>query len=380
MVNFAPGAGAPDLAVLISLSGEGGVERMVLTLVRELARLGLAVDLVLIREESGHLADLPGGVNVVRLGTRHSALSVAPLARYLAARRPPVLLAAKDRAGRAALIAREKAGVDTRIYIRLGTTLSQALEGRSRLRKWLRYRPMRRFYPRADGIIAVSRGVADDVQAITGMDSARLHVIHNPVITPDLDARAAEQAPHPWLTDGDEPIVMGMGRLTRQKDFPTLIRAFARLRERTPARLVILGEGADREALAALARELGVGDHLLMPGFQANPYAWLSRTRLFVLSSLWEGSPNALTEAMALGIPVISTDCRSGPREILEGGRFGALVPPADSVALSEAMARTLAEPLPAETLRGAVRDYRAEVSARRYLEVMGIAKPGERA
>ncbi|OOG23007.1 glycosyl transferase [Thioalkalivibrio denitrificans] len=361
------------LAILISLSGQGGVERMVLNLVRELARLGLAIDLVLIREESGHLADLPAGVNVVRLGTRHSALSVGPLARYLAEHRPPVLLAAKDRAGRAALAAREKAGVDTRIYIRLGTTLSEALEGRSRLRKWFRYRPMRRLYPQADGIIAVSRGVADDVQTITGLDGSRIHVIHNPVITPDLHARAAEPAPHPWLSDGGDPVVMGMGRLTRQKDFPTLIRAFARLRERTPARLIILGEGADREALAALAREIGVGDHLLMPRFQTNPYAWLSRARLFVLSSLWEGSPNALTEAMALGIPVVSTDCRSGPREVLDGGRFGPLVQPGDVASLAEAMERTLAEPLPADTLRGAVRNYRAEVSARRYLETMGI-------
>jgi glycosyltransferase involved in cell wall biosynthesis len=351
---------------------------MVLNLVRQMAEQGLHIDLVLIRDESRHLRELPSSVNIVRLGTRHSGLSVGPLRRYLQDRRPPVLLAAKDRAGRAALVARHRAGVDTRIYIRLGTTLSQALEGRSRLRKWLRYRPMRRLYPRADGIIAVSRGVADDVQGITGMGDTRIHVIRNPVITPELESLAAQPAPHLWLTDRGEPVVMGMGRLTRQKDFPTLIRAFARLRVATPARLVILGEGADREALSVLARELGVQDHLIMPGFHANPYAWLSRARLFVLSSLWEGSPNALTEAMALGIPVVSTDCRSGPREVLEGGRFGTLVPPGDAVALAEAMARTLAAPLAADTLRAAVQDYRAEVSARRYLDVMGIAVPDE--
>jgi glycosyltransferase involved in cell wall biosynthesis len=376
MQNSLPGTGVPDLAVLISLSGEGGVERMVLNLVCELARLGLSIDLLVIREESAHLADLPPGVNLVRLGTRHSALSVAPLARYLAAHRPPVLLAAKDRAGRAALAARRRAGVATRIFIRLGTTLSQALEGRSRLRKWLRYRPLRRAYPQADGIIAVSQGVADDVRTITGLVGARIHVIRNPVISPELDAHAAEPPAHPWLADDGEPVVMGMGRLTRQKDFPTLVRAFARLRERRPGRLVILGEGADRAALSELVRELGIHEHVLMPGFQANPYAWLSRARLFVLSSLWEGSPNALTEALALGIPVVSTDCRSGPREVLDGGRFGPLVPPGDVAALAEAMERTLAEPLPADVLRSAVQDYRAEVSARRYLEVMGIAVP----
>lgn len=359
--------------MLISLSGEGGVERMVLNLVRELAQLGLAVDLVLIREESGHLANLPPGVNIVRLGTRHSALSVKPLARYLASRRPPVLLAAKDRAGRAALTARKRSGVETRIFIRLGTTLSEALEGRSRLRKWLRYRPMRRLYPLADGIIAVSKGVADDVRAITGMNCDRIHVIRNPAITPDLEARAAEPAPHPWLTDGGDPIIMGMGRLTRQKDFATLLRAFFMVLKEVPARLIILGEGSDRSMLTDIARELGISDRVLMPGFQANPYAWISRAELFVLSSAWEGSPNALTEALALGIPVVSTDCRSGPREILEGGRVGTLVPVGDANSLAEAMKRTLAEQHNPETLKQAACEYRSEISARHYLKVMGI-------
>ncbi|EHQ52395.1 group 1 glycosyl transferase [Ectothiorhodospira sp. PHS-1] len=364
----------PHLAILISLSGEGGVERMVLNLVRELAGMGLSMDLVLIREESRHLQALPENVNIIRLGTRHSALSIAPLARYLREHRPVLLLAAKDRAGRAALKARRLAGVDTRIFIRLGTTLSEALEGRSGLRKWMRYRPMRRLYPLADGIIAVSRGVADDVRGITGLPEEKVHVVRNPVITPDLETLAAEPAPHPWLEDGGDPVIIGMGRLTRQKDFPTLLRAFAGMQARRTARLIILGEGGDREALTALSRSLGVADRVMMPGFAANPYAWLSRARLFVLSSAWEGSPNALTEAMALGLPVVSTDCRSGPREILRDGRYGPLVPVGDLAALEDAMVRTLEAPLPADEIRAAVAEYRARVSAERYLAVLGIS------
>ncbi|MCG5509912.1 glycosyltransferase [Ectothiorhodospira lacustris] len=367
---------SPHLAILISLSGEGGVERMVLNLVRELTGMGLSIDLVLIREESRHLQALPETVNIIRLGTRHSALSIAPLARYLREHRPVLLLAAKDRAGRAALKARRLAGVDTRVFIRLGTTLSEALEARSGLRKWMRYRPMRRLYPLADGIIAVSRGVADDVRGITGLPEEKVHVVRNPVITPDLETLAAEPAPHPWLEDGGDPVIIGMGRLTRQKDFPTLLRAFAGVRGRRPARLIILGEGGDREALTALARSLGVADRVLMPGFAPNPYAWLSRARLFVLSSAWEGSPNALTEAMALGLPVVSTDCRSGPREILRDGRYGPLVPVGDVAALEDAMVRTLEAPLPADEIRAAVAEYRARVSAERYLAVMGVG-PG---
>ncbi|MGM0676617.1 MAG: glycosyltransferase [Pseudomonadota bacterium] len=364
------------LAILISLSGEGGVERMVLNLVRELAGMGLRIDLLLIREESRHLHELPETVNIIRLGTRHSGLSVAPIARYLRERRPALMLAAKDRAGRAALKARRKAGVDTRIFIRLGTTLSEAMEGRSALRKWLRYQPMRRLYPQADGIIAVSQGVADDVCAITGLSGKRLHVVRNPVITPGMEAMAVAPTPHPWLEDGGAPVIIGMGRLTRQKDFPTLIRAFAGVLERRPARLIILGEGGSRQPLEALAQTLGVSDRLLMPGFEANPYAWLTRANLFALSSTWEGSPNALTEAMALGVPVVSTDCRSGPREVLDGGRLGPLVPVGDAEALSRAMDDVLDDPTDARLLQEGVEEYRAEISARRYLEVMGLKPP----
>ena len=167
-----------------------------------------------------------------------------------------------------------------------------------------------------------------------------------------------------------------MGRFTRQKDFPTLLRAFARLCSHTPARLVLLGEGAGRDACARLARDLGIGARVLLPGFAANPYAWLARARMFVLSSRWEGSPNALGEALALGVPCVATDCLSGPRELLAHGRYGPLVPVGDATALAEAMLATLRAPLPAEQLRQAVRDYRQDISAAGYLAALGLPAP----
>jgi glycosyltransferase involved in cell wall biosynthesis len=367
--------GRRRLAVLISLSGEGGVERMILNLVRPFAAVpDLAVDLVLLREESRHLRDLPDGVNVVRLGVRHSALGIPAIARYLKASRPDSLLAAKDRAGRAALVARWLSGVPVRVVIRLGTTLSEAVKDAGVLRRWLRYLPIRLLYRFADGIVAVSDGVAMDVATISGVPRERIQVIRNPVISPDLVRQAKEPVDHPWLADPQVPVVIGMGRLTRQKDFPTLIRAFARVREQRPVRLIILGDGRDREELIRCAEEAGVASDVDLPGFQPNPYAWLARARAFVLSSAWEGSPNALTEAMALGVPVASTDCRSGPREVLAEGRFGPLVPVGDDEALAAAMARVLDQPLPASELRAAIADYSVEVSARRYLAVLGPA------
>ncbi|MEW6166347.1 MAG: glycosyltransferase [Pseudomonadota bacterium] len=360
------------LGVVISFSGDGGVERMVINLCAEFAK-HVQVDLLAIRAGGGHVERIPPAVNLRRLTAQHAWTAVPEIARYLQEVRPDALLVAKDRAGRAAIKARRRAGVDMPLWIRLGTHLSAALERKDRFSRWLRVSPMRRLYPLASGVIAVSEGVKQDTQRVTGLPPERIVVIRNPVITPQLAEHAAEPIPHPWLADKLVPVVIGMGRLTRQKDFPTLIRAFAALQKDLPSRLILLGEGKDRDALIELVGELGLVDNVLFAGFQANPYAWLAHADLFVLSSAWEGSPNALTEALALGVPSVSTDCPSGPREILDGGRYGPLVPVGDARAMTEAMRATLHSPLPSETLRAAVDEYRAETSARRYLQVLGL-------
>ena len=365
----------PHLAILISFSGAGGVERMVLNLVEEFVRRGYRVDLLLIRAEGEHLRELPEGVNVVRLGVQHTLASVRPLARWLREHRPPVLLVAKDRAGRAALWARRLSGVDTRIAIRLGTNLSAALAGRGWLKRVTRTLPMRWSYRMAERVIAVSRGVAEDTARVTGLPPERISVAHNPVITPRLLALAEEPVEHPWLGEPEAPVILGAGRLTRQKDFPTLIRAFAQARAARPCRLIILGDGGQRNELLALAAELGVAGDLDLPGFAANPYAWMRAADLFVLSSRWEGSPNVLTEAMACGTPVVSTDCPSGPRETLQDGRFGPLVPMGDAAALGQAILDTLASPPDAAAMRAAVADFAVARSADEYLDILGLPR-----
>ena len=361
------------IAVFVSFSGTGGVERMVASLTRGFVALGQRVDLVLVRAEGPHLARVPPEVNQVRLGARHSLVALPALARYLRRRRPAALLAAKDRAGRVAVLARVLAGSDTRIVLRLGTNLSTAMSGRSPLDRSLRYWPIRLLYPKLDRIVAVSHGVAEDTARIARIPPKAITVIRNPVITPELLAQAALPCPHPWFQPGLPPVILGVGRLQQQKDFPTLIRAFALVRQGRPCRLVILGDGSGRPGLLELIDRLAVASDVDLAGFQTNPYPFLARAALFALSSAWEGSPNALTEAMALGTPVVSTDCPSGPRELLDGGRFGPLVPVGDVSALAAAMAATLDRHLPPNTLKAAVYEYNQETSARRYLGALGV-------
>jgi glycosyltransferase involved in cell wall biosynthesis len=200
----------------------------------------------------------------------------------------------------------------------------------------------------------------------------RISVIRNPVVTPRMQALA--QAPVPdWFTAGGAPVILGAGRLTEQKDFASLLRAFAIVRGQRPVRLVILGDGGKRAALTALAQELGVSAAVSMPGYVDNPYAYMARAQLFVLSSRWEGSPNVLTEALALGTPVVATDCPSGPREILRGGEVAPLVPVGDVQALAQAMLGALDRPSPPELLRAAASEYTQAASGQRYLEILGL-------
>lgn len=360
----------PRIAILISFSGQGGVERMIVNLLQAMAKLPLTIDLLLIK---GNVADddLPANIHVHRFASGHSYRSLPELIRYLKSAQPTALIAAKHRAMQVAVAARWLSGQRLTLVGRLGTTVSAALADRHPLRLWWWRQSVRLFYPHLDRLIAVSAGVRDDVLAMC--HNIQVDVIDNPVISDKLYAQAAAPCPHAWLAQRDIPVIIGVGRLTRQKDFATLIRAFAKLHDNQRCRLLIVGDGNERGALQQLATDLGVKEAVDFTGYQRNPYSYVARASLFVLSSRWEGSPNALTEAMALGIPVVSTDCPSGPRELLVDGRYGMLVAVGDSDAMTNAMAQTLALPPPAETLKTAVSRFNADYSAARYLAACGI-------
>lgn len=362
------------IAVFISFSGTGGVERMIVNLCTGFSQRGYQVDLLLIKDKSDHLVHLPDDVNVIRLGTKHAYSSLWRLVKYLREERPDALLSAKERANRIALLARKLSGVNIPTGVRLGTTVSAALAGKSHLRRFFWFWPMKLTYKHADVVIPVSQGVADDVIRITGVDSNRVKVIRNPVISPRMFELSRQPLSHPEWFDGTTPTLVAAGRFTRQKDFKTLIRALKQITLEFPCRLVILGEeGGLREQYNKLATELGIQRYLLMPGFAKNPYPAISHADCFVLSSLWEGSPNVLTEALALGTPVVATDCPSGPAEILQQGVYGPLVPMGDAEAMAQAIIEVLNNPHPSKFLQRASEEYTIDRSVDDYLKALKL-------
>jgi glycosyltransferase involved in cell wall biosynthesis len=361
------------ITIFISFSGQGGVERMVCNLAQGFLDMDYEVDMVLARAGGEHLGSIPEGVRQVRLGTRHTFSALPAFTAYLRREKPSVLLAAKDRAIKVAVVARFLARSNTFLVGRIGTTVSAALEGRHPLKRFSWFLGIRSFYRLTDHIVAVSEGVAKDVIRITSLPPGRVTTIRNPVVTPGLYKLAAEPVSHPWFQDTRIPVIIGIGRLTKQKDFSTLIRAFAKVRREKECRLLVLGDGKQLPELKTLAAKLKVENDIDLPGFLANPYSVLSKCSLFVLSSRWEGSPNALTEALALGIPVVSTDCPSGPREILNDGEFGRMVPVGDVDSMAAAISRTLDAPPESDYLREAVKEYEVRNSAISYLKVMDL-------
>jgi len=197
-------------------------------------------------------------------------------------------------------------------------------------------------YPWADGIITVSRKVADDLAEYAGISPSKIHTIYNPVITPELLVMSGENSAHPWFQPGETPVILGVGRLTEQKDFKTLIMAFSILRQELEVRLVILGEGEKRLELETLSQTLGVAHDIDLPGYVENPYSYMHQAGVFVLSSSWEGLPTVLIEALACGCPVVSTDCPGGISEILSNGTYGEIVPVGDPQAMANAIGRAI--------------------------------------
>ena len=394
--------------LLLDLKG-GGIQKVMLLVAGALAKRGYSVTLVAYNIKGPLRDQLPNGVKLIELKARPTwlvqmyALAADPagfkellgpvilpwkpsktlnylpdLARYLQRERPATLLAAMPYLNIEAILAWHLAAVPTRIVVSEHTHVSRwvsiSLDWRRRYLSPL----LRRTYLEADAIVAVSNGVADDLASYIGISRELITTIYNPAVCPDLQIKAQEPLEHPWFAPDAPPVVLSVGRLGKSKDYPTLLRAFARVRAERPARLIILGDTDSlnkrderRAQLMELAAKLGVADDVALQGFVQNPFAYMVRASVLVLSSLYEGFANVLVEALACGCPVVSTDCPSGPAEILDNGRFGLLVPVGDDAAMARAVCTALDSPPDREQLRARAAMFSFDQAIDKYEEVL---------
>jgi len=345
-----------DVAFFLNNLKGGGIQRFVVNLASEFSRHGLSVDVVVANPIGPFIKYLKNentrsSISLVTLDNPRVRKIPLKLAEYLRQNKPSAMIANMHYNNEMAILARRIAGVSTQIVVVEHNTLPP-IKGVSLTQPKfsLGLHPDRAnlliniFYPWANQIIATSQGVADDLVRISHLSASKLQVIYNPIITSELREKSQQPLENPWFSANGKPVILGVGRLEPQKDFQTLVQAFSCARKEIDARLVILGSGSQYSALKSLVRELNLENSVFLPGYVDNPYTYMAKASIFVLSSAWEGFGNVLVEAMAVGTPVISTNCRSGPSEILANGEYGELVPVRNVEALSQAILKVLVE------------------------------------
>ena len=363
----------PRLAVYCGPFDGGSTAKIAARLANGFVSRGVPTDLLVTASRDPiPEATLPG-VGVIPMGRMVPLTRVPSMARYLRHTRPTAVLTHRIREDVFTLKAARLAGLDTPVYVTVHGRMSVKLDHLTGWKGRRRRAEVMHWYPRNRGIVAISPDTAADLRALLGPD-APVTTIPNPIVTPEMLALAQAPITHPWFgptgTSAERPVLVFAGRLEVEKDLGTLLRAFARLRTERDCRLLIIGDGRLRPEVEAERDALGLGDAVDMPGWAANPYPYLRLANLVILSSIWDALPTVLIEALALGTPVVSTECGAGPREILDGGRYGPLVPTGDPEALAAAMAHTLADPLPAAILRQGGERYEAQRNADLYLKL----------
>jgi glycosyltransferase involved in cell wall biosynthesis len=362
-----------DIALFLpSLSG-GGAERVMLTLAHGFAERSLSVDLLVACDEGSDQNRPPSSVRFISFGKNRTLASALKLAKYLREEKPDILLSTLDHANLVALWARLLSRTKVEVFVRVDNMVSSTYRHSRSLAKYVIPLLMAVFYPFADGVIAVSEAVADDLARCAFLSRRRIRRIYNPVDISSIEKRSKAPLDHPWLAQNRPPVILGVGRLTKQKNFAALLRAFREVRRYRAAKLIILGEGDDRAHLESLIDRYGLKGEVDLPGFSENPYAYMARSSVFAMSSLWEGFPVAVLEAMAVGLPVVAFNCPGGPSEILRSNGIGELVPVGDDENLAAAIIRILEEKGDSQKLKDRADHFRLDAILDEYLDLMAI-------
>jgi len=348
----------------------GGVCRAMTNLALGLLENGYQVDIVVRSTVHNPFIQTHENLRVIDLHQASMSRALPALILYLKETKPDFLISAQMHVNLNAIVACSLAKTNTRLIVCEHNDVISVYHNATTLKARLVPLLARILYKRADSIVAVSKGMADNLSKWLGVSQERIRVIINPIISNQLFASAAENPNHAWLQAGEPPLVLAAGRLEKQKDYPTLLRAFAIVVKKIPARLLILGEGSQRRSIEALIYDLHLEDKVKLQGQVSNPYAYMSRAAVYVLSSAWEGYPTVLVEALACGSPVVSTNCPTGPEEILKGGKLGILVPVGDIESLAQGILSVLGNPVK-KVVHAIPQQHGILEAARQYIQLL---------
>jgi glycosyltransferase involved in cell wall biosynthesis len=363
------------LICMMCSSLDGGWGRVLINLANPFKRMEFNVHFALDDTSGSFTKHLDPGIEVYPLKTSHPVSGIPYFSRYVLRNRPDIILTAGVKHTVLSLKVRWLTRVSSKIYPTIHNTYGEAFKELKTSKYRARLKKLQKYYPHCDQIVAVSEGVNEDFCSLTGIPAELVTTIYNPIYEEEMIQRSLDPIEHPWFQHGQPPVILGAGRLVKQKNFSLLIKAFDLLRSKTKCRLVIIGEGRERELLESEAHVSDHSNDIALIGFEDNPFPFLARSSVFVLSSSWEGFGNVLVEAMATGTPVVSTDCPNGPSEILMGGKYGRLVPMNDPKKLAEAIQDTLVNPLPSEVLKERASAFSIDSSAENYLRLFGLIK-----
>jgi glycosyltransferase involved in cell wall biosynthesis len=328
----------------------GGSEKSILNLLKNLNQDNFQKSLLLQKKIGDLIIEIPSDVLIRELSTFYPGSTLFSLIKYMYQEKPDIIMSVFPRLNIITILAKILSRSKTKIIISERSTFS-------RLSKYAAHKIYNKlishsilpilakiFYKRADLIICVSRGVADDISKIIGKLPS-IMVIYNPVLDDNILEFIKEPLTSLNINNPSLPIILAVGRVTKAKDYPTMLKAFSIVLEEMPANLLIIGDGEDRKKIENIIKELDISKNVFLFGFQKNPLKYMAKADVFVLSSILEGFPNVLVEAMACGVPVVSTDCQSGPNEIIEDGKNGLLVPVGNEKAIAEAIVKLLENP-----------------------------------
>jgi glycosyltransferase involved in cell wall biosynthesis len=359
------------IALFFSSLDVGGTPRVMLRLMDGFVKAGFKVDAVVVRAFGSFIDKIPEGVNLVDLSAKRTLNSIPAFTQYLRKNRPDAVLSALMHINLAAIVSRILSVTSPRLVISERSNLTEKKIHAVHLWDKFSVPLINIFYRFSDALVTVSLDSARDLIESTKLDPEKVIIIYNPIPVDEIRSSACEKIEHPWFTNDGIPVILAVGRLSPPKDYPTLIKAFSILREKKNAHLMIIGEGEERQKIKELVNSSPFSADISLFGSSDNPFPYMAKADVFVLSSAWEGFPNVLVEALACGATIVSTNCHSGPSEILQDGKYGRLVPVGDAPALAEAIEKSLVNPFLAEQSITRARDFSVEKAVQKYLEVL---------